>query len=80
LNAATGGVVAAHDFADGAIAHALQANTKAAADFIGQQLFFRISLFVNRHGFIVMLAWIIPVMVQARIVARAKRRREQTNS
>jgi len=78
-NMATGGVVAAHDFADGAIAHALQANNQAAADFIRQQLFFRISRVVNNHGFLVMLGWIIPLMVQARIVSRAKSRREQGN-
>lgn len=79
-NAATGGIVAAHDFATGGIAHALQANTKAAADFIQQQLFFRISRVVNAHGFVVMLCWIIPMVLQARIVGRAKRRREQNNS
>jgi hypothetical protein len=80
LNAATGGVVAARDFATGGIAHAAQANTAIARQFIGQQLFFRVARAIANHGFWLMLLWVIPVSLQARLAARARRRRELFNA
>jgi hypothetical protein len=79
-NAAVGGMAFAHDFAIGASAHAAQANTDVAKQFIWQNLFFRGALEVSRHGLLMMLAWIIPLSMQARIVARARRQREQGDS
>jgi len=76
--AATGGIVAAHDFADGGIVRAAQANTEAARQILEQNLFFRVSRVVANHGFLLMLGWIIPLVLQARVVARARRRREQS--
>jgi hypothetical protein len=32
------------------------------------------------HGFLMMLLWVIPVSLQARIVGRARRNRELANS
>jgi hypothetical protein len=79
-NAAMGGMTIAHDFAEGLIAHAAQANTETAAQFFRQNLFFRCAKIVSDHGFLLMLGWIIPLALQSRIMARARRRREQTNS
>ncbi|MDR3459533.1 MAG: sigma-70 family RNA polymerase sigma factor [Verrucomicrobiae bacterium] len=78
--AATGGLVAAHGFADGGMAHALQANTEAARLLLQQDPFFRVARVVANHGLWLMLAWIIPLMLQSRLVARARRRRAQSNS
>jgi RNA polymerase sigma factor (sigma-70 family) len=79
-NAAMGGIVFAHDFADGGIAHAVQANTEIAGHFFRQSLFYRCAQTVANHGLLMMLAWVIPLGLQSRVVARARRRREQTNS
>jgi RNA polymerase sigma factor (sigma-70 family) len=79
-NAVRGNLAIAHDFAVGDIVMAMQANTEAAKQFIQQNLFFRISQMLANHSFLVMLLWIIPVTLQARVVARARRRREQVNS
>ena len=75
-HAASGGIVAAHNFAVGAVAHAIEANTQVARDYFQQNVFFRISRAVERHGFLVMLIWVIPMSVSAHLVARARRRRE----
>jgi hypothetical protein len=79
-NAAMGGMAIAHDFADGRIAHAAQVNTEIAAQFFRQSLFFRCAKIVSDHGIWLMLGWIIPLALQSRIMARARRRREQKNS
>jgi hypothetical protein len=79
-NAALGGVVVARDFANGGIAHADQANTQVAWQFIEQQLFFRISRAIANHGIWLMLLWVIPVSLQSRVIARARRRWELANS
>jgi RNA polymerase sigma factor (sigma-70 family) len=75
--AAVGGIAVAHDFAAGSIAYAAQANTEIAKQFIQQNLFFRCALIISHHSLWLMLAWVLPVAVQARIVARARRNREQ---
>jgi RNA polymerase sigma factor (sigma-70 family) len=80
LNAAMGGMVLARDFALGGIAHAAQANTELARQFVQQNFFFRCAQTISNHGLLMMFAWFIPMMLQARAVARARRLREQTNS
>ncbi len=75
-----GGMAIAHDFAVGGIARAVQANTEIARQFIQQNLFFRISQAVSNHGLLLMTVWVLPVALQSRIVARARRRREQANA
>jgi len=79
-NAATGGMAVAHYFALGGQAHAAQANTEIARQFIQQSLFFRCAQIVSKHGFLVAFGWTIPLILQARIVARARRRQEQGNA
>jgi hypothetical protein len=79
LHAAEGGLVMARDYALGGVAHAAEANNQIASRFAQQDLFSRIARAINNHGFLMMLAWIVPMLLQARVVARA-RRREPTNS
>jgi RNA polymerase sigma factor (sigma-70 family) len=79
-NAANGGVAVAHMFALGGHAHAVQANTEIARQFFQQSLFFRCAQIVSKHGFLVAFGWTIPLILQARIVARARRRQEQGNA
>ncbi len=78
-NAAMGGMAFAHDFALGGIVHAAQANTEIARQFIRQNLFFRCAKIVSNHGIWLTLAWVIPLVLKSRVVARARRRREQKN-
>jgi RNA polymerase sigma factor (sigma-70 family) len=75
-NAAMGGIAFAHDFALGGIAHAAQANTDAAKQFIQQSLFFRCAQPISNHGLLLMLLWVIPVTLMARLVKRARRKQE----
>jgi len=79
-NAAVGGISLAHDFALGGIAHAAQANNGIARQFIGPNLFFHCSQIIARFTVWLNLVWVVPVTLQAWIVARARRRREQGNS
>ena len=78
-NAGEGGLILARDFALGAYAHAAQPNTEAAKQFIFNRWFFNVAHVISRHGLLVQLAWIIPVFLQARVVVRARRQREQQN-
>ncbi|HEY3762503.1 MAG TPA: sigma-70 family RNA polymerase sigma factor [Verrucomicrobiae bacterium] len=80
LDSAEGACVIARNFAMGDIAHAIQANTDAAKQFFQENLFFRIARTISRFGFLVMLVWVIPVAVQARIAARARQQREKAAS
>ena len=75
-NAAMGGFVIAHDFANGAVGHAAQINTELAKQFFQQSLFFRCAKTVSDHGLLLMFVWVIPVTLMSRVVARARRRRE----
>ena len=77
-NAAVGGIAFAHDFALGGLAHAAQANTEIARQFFQQSWFFRCARFISNHG--LWMIFIIPVSLQARIAARARRLRERENS
>jgi heme exporter protein D len=79
-NAAMGGRVLAHDFAVGGIVHAAQANTQIAFQYVQNSFFFRICQVFSKHSIAMIAIWIVPVTLQARIVARARRRREQSNS
>jgi hypothetical protein len=79
-NAAVGGMVFAYDFANGAVAHAAQANTDAANRFIWHETFFQTALTLSRHGLLVMFVSMLPVTLQSWIVARARRRRELAGS
>jgi RNA polymerase sigma factor (sigma-70 family) len=75
-NAATGGIVASHGFADGGISFGTQTNNLMVKEFVQQNLFFRVARAINNHGVLLMLLWVIPVTLQARIVGLARRRRE----
>ncbi len=79
-NAATGGMVFAHDYALGGIAYAAQAGTEAVKQYLGQCWFFRCAQVVSDHSLWLMLAWFIPMTLQARLVSRARRRREQQSA
>jgi hypothetical protein len=72
-NAAMGGMAFAHDFADGGVARAAQANTEIATQFFRQNWFFRYAQFASNHG--LWMIYVIPLILQSRIVARARRRR-----
>ena len=76
-NAAIGGVAVAHNFAVGGIAHALQANTGIAQQFVQTSPFLRFAEMASHHSLLVMLVWVIPMALQARVVGRARRQREQ---
>jgi RNA polymerase sigma factor (sigma-70 family) len=77
--AAAGGIATAFDFAVGNIAHAAQANNEIAQQFLRQNLFFRFSQIKSSHSILVLLLWVVPIALQGRIVARA-RRRQMENS
>lgn len=79
-NAAMGALACAHDFALGAVAHAAQANNESARQFFQQNLFFRCAQVLSNHGLLLMLAWVIPVTLMSRVVARARHRAEMKNS
>jgi hypothetical protein len=79
-DSAEGAYVIAQSFAMGDIAHALQADTDVAKQYFQESLFFHAARTVSRFGFLIMLAWVIPVFVQARIVAQARIRREEKES
>jgi RNA polymerase sigma factor (sigma-70 family) len=76
-NALVGGLGVAHDYALGGKVFAAQANTDAARQFIQQSLFLRVGQFMSNHSVWIMLLSMLPVWIQSRIVANARRRREQ---
>jgi RNA polymerase sigma factor (sigma-70 family) len=77
---AQGVFVIARYYAIGNIVHAMQANTAYAQQFFQDDLFSRIAKTMNRYGFLLMLGWVLPLFLQARIQARARRRRENKTS
>ena len=79
-NAFSGGIGIARDYADGGMVWAINANNPVAYQFMQQSLFFRISQFVGAHNFWLMAVGMAPMVVQAWISARARRRREQAAS
>jgi len=79
-DAASGGLAIAQHFATGGIAHALQANTALARQFIQSNWFFRFAQTAADHPLIMMLTWVVPVAIQGRVVKQARRREEQSAS
>jgi hypothetical protein len=73
--AAEGGIAFAREFAVAGIGQAAQFNNQTAQDFIRNAIFFRISYFVSHYN--LWIFWVIPMLWQSRIVARARRQREQ---
>ena len=76
-NAAAGDLSLAHDFALGRIAQAAQVNNGTARHFIEPNWFFHSMRAVLRHGRWLHLLLVLPLFIQWRIVARARRRRER---
>jgi RNA polymerase sigma factor (sigma-70 family) len=79
-NAVCGGIGLAHDYAVGEVMRAVQANTAAANEFVNQAWFFRICNVIVKHGALLMLAWVLPMVLKGRIIARARRKREAAGS
>jgi len=79
-NAAMGGVALAHDFALGGIAHAAQANNDIAGQFIRPNLFFHCSQILFRYVAWLNLIWVVPLVVEWRVIARKRSCQEQKNS
>jgi hypothetical protein len=73
-NIATGGVVFAHDYALGGIAHAVQANTDGARQFAQSNWFMRFAQMASGHPILTMLIWIIPLAIQRRAIVKARQR------
>jgi hypothetical protein len=78
-NTAFGGVALAHDFALGGIAHATQVNNAVARQVVGSNLFFHCSQIIVRYCVWLNLLWVVPVIVQWRVIAR-KRRAQACNN
>lgn len=78
-HSAVGGIVAARDYALGGFARAAQANSDIARRFFEQDFFSTVSQWLSRHSMLTLLLWVIPVSLQSRVIAKA-RRREQTNA
>jgi len=74
-NAAVGWAVWAHDYANGVIVHAAEANSTVAAQYLRQNWFFTWAKFIADHG--LWMTFVIPLLLQARRAARARRQREQ---
>jgi len=72
--AAVGGISFAHDFALGGFAQATQANTEIAKRFVNQNVFFHYGHIVMNYSFWLNLIWVIPMMLQWRLVARKQTR------
>ncbi|MCW5553646.1 MAG: sigma-70 family RNA polymerase sigma factor [Verrucomicrobiae bacterium] len=75
-NAAAGGVALAHDFALGRIARAAQVNRDIVWEFMKGNPFFHYARQLVNYSAWLNLLWVIPLVVQWRIMA-GKRRREQ---
>jgi len=78
LQAAGGGIIFARDYGVGAIVRAAQANNPIADQFFHQTIFFRISAIVARYN--LWILWVIPMLLQSRLVSRARRRGELAHS
>ena len=72
-------MVLAHDFARGGIAHAAQANNAVARQFIGTNLFFHCSHIIGRYFVWLNLLWVVPVVVEWRVIARKRLHPERNN-
>jgi RNA polymerase sigma factor (sigma-70 family) len=76
INGAIGGLAFAQNFALGDIAHALQANNQVARQLVDSNLFFRWAQFYGRHGFLMNLIWVIPIVASWQITARFNQRKK----
>ena len=72
-NQAVGNFALAHDFAAGDIVRALQANTDAARQLTGSNLYFNAAKAVGRHWFWMNFLWITPLFIQWRLIERRRR-------
>jgi RNA polymerase sigma factor (sigma-70 family) len=70
--AAVGWIVVAHEFALGSIAHG-GAGVEAARKFVGSSPFFHFAQMIMKYFAWMNLLWVVPLTIQARIVARAKK-------
>lgn len=75
---AQGGLVFAHSFAEGGIAHAMQANNDYTTQFFRHDFFSHIAMVFDNYGILMMLAWVLPLYVQSRIITRARNREEKS--
>jgi hypothetical protein len=75
-NAANGGIAIAHDFAVGSIAHALQANNRAALSYLQPNLFFQYARLPLRYLAWLNLLWVIPMLARWGVVAGSRHRRD----
>ena len=71
--AACGGYAIAQEFAVGGLVHAAQANNDLATGFMKSSLFMRVSYRTLPYLFWLNLAWIVPMMMQRRFIARRQR-------
>ena len=74
---AVGGIALAREFALGGIAHAAQANNVAARTFVDSSSFFRLAHALGHYSLGLYLLWVVPLVLQWRIVSRACSRRER---
>ncbi len=72
VNAASGGLAIARDFAVGGIAQAAQANTELARQFIHGQFFFRLTEILTHYLGWLNLLWLIPLTGWWRLAAQRK--------
>jgi RNA polymerase sigma factor (sigma-70 family) len=79
-NAAWGGYAIAHDFALGGIAHAVQTNSDVVEHLLKSNPFFRISEMTLPYLFWLNLIWVVPMIVQWRVIARKRRQQTQIKS
>ena len=79
-NAANGGIVVAHHFAVGGIAHALQANNEAARSYFRSNLFFQHIPLALRYLAWLNLLWVIPMLARWRAVVRNRRQSASARS
>jgi RNA polymerase sigma factor (sigma-70 family) len=75
-NASVGGIAVARDFALGGIAQAAQSNNKIAQMFMQSSPYFRWARAAVDYCVWLNLLWVVPLVVQWRIVAQARRRTE----
>jgi RNA polymerase sigma factor (sigma-70 family) len=80
-NAAVGNLAWAHDFALGPFARAAQANNDIARQVITPNSFYRCIQFINinNHWLWLNLLWLVPMLVQWRILARRKAGQKKVN-
>ncbi len=76
-DAAMGGVGFAQNFALGPIVHALQTNTEAAKQFFQSNWFFQFAQKISNHPFLLMMVWVIPMIIQSKIIRHARNRQGQ---